>query len=49
MKDLAELLEVLGRCLREAGMDDTLEVTVRDEEDEVIERLGTMKLPETKQ
>jgi hypothetical protein len=49
MDDLAKLLEIIGRALRANGMDDTMQVTIRDDEGEVIEDLGEMKLPETKQ
>jgi hypothetical protein len=47
--DLERLLEILGRALRENGLEDTMQVSVVDDDGEVIEDLGTMKLPETKQ
>lgn len=49
MNSLQELLEALSRALRENGMDDSMTVQVTDEDGEVVEDLGTMKLPETKQ
>lgn len=49
MTDLQKLLEMLGRALRANGMDDTMTVSVVDEDGEVVDDLGEMKLPETKQ
>jgi hypothetical protein len=47
--ELEKLLETIGRALREAGLEDTMHVTLRDEDGEIVEDLGEMKLPESKQ